>query len=119
MEAIINVLSGLIMHANPLANETRLTYDQFIGLAQVGLILILVGLAMIGLARSGFPERQAAVLASVLVLLSSAYLMAHGGNPFGFAEKACVTAGGIFRFVGGVGVAVGVAADVGRFVALG
>jgi len=113
MEAILNVLSGLIMHANPLGIETRLTYDQFIGIVQVGLILILVGLAMIGLARSGFPERQAAVLASVLVLLSSAYLMAHGGNPFGFAEKACVTAGGIFRFVGGVGVAVGVACLVG------
>lgn len=113
MYSIIDLLSELIMYANPLAIEARLTSDQFIGIAQVGLILVLLGLVMIGLAHSGFPEGLAAVLASVLVLLSSGYLVAHGGNPFGFAEKACLTAGGIFRFVGGVGVAVSVACLLG------
>jgi hypothetical protein len=113
MEAIIHILSGLIMHANPLGMNVRLSYDQFIGLAQMGLILILVGLAMIGLARAGIPQRQASVIACAAVLLSVAYLVAHGGNPLGFAEKACVVAGGIFRFIGGAGVAIGVACLLG------
>ena len=113
MDAILQVLSGLVMHANPVGTQTHLPYDQFIGIAQLGLVLILVGLAMTGLARSGFPERQSGILAIALVLLSVAYLAGHGGNPFGFAEKACVVAGGIFRFVGGVGVAIGLACLLG------
>ena len=88
MEAVIQILSGLIMHTNPVGISTWLITDQFVGIIQVGVILMLVGLVMIGLTRTGFPYRQAVGLAVTLVLPSSTYLVAHGGNPFGFAEKA-------------------------------
>lgn len=113
MDAIINALAGLLMHANPVDIQAKLSYDQFIGISQLGLVLILVGLAMTGMVRSGFPERPALVLACAMVALSAAYLAAHGGNPFDLAEKASIVAGGIFRFVGGVGVALGVACLLG------
>ncbi len=113
MDAIIHALAGLLMHANPVDTYATLPYDQFIGIAQFGLVLILVGLLMAGMTRSGFPERPAAVIACSMVALSAAYLAANGGNPFDLAAKASVVAGGIFRFVGGVGVALGIACILG------
>ena len=67
MDAIINALAGLLMHAKPVDIQATLSYDQFIGIAQFGLVLILVGLAMTGMIRSGFPERPAVVLACAMV----------------------------------------------------
>lgn len=113
MDAIINALAGLLMHANPLDIQTTLSYNQFIGITQLGLLLILAGFAMTGMIRSGFPERPAFVIAAAMVLLSAAYIAAHGGNPFHLAEKASIMAGGIFRFIGGIGVALGVALLLG------
>ena len=113
MDAIINVLVGLLMHANPVDIQATLSYDQFIGIAQLGLVLISVGLAMTGLIRSGLPERPALIVACAMVALSAAYRAAHGGNPLGLAEKASIVAGGIFRFVGGVGVALGMGCLLG------
>lgn len=109
MDALIHALAGLLMHANPVNAQVALSYDQFIGIAQLGLVMILVGMAMIGMVRSGVPERPSLVIACAMVLLAASYLFAHGGNPFDLAERASLVAGGIFRFIGGVGVALGVA----------
>ena len=49
MAAILQVLSGLVAHANSVGTQTHLPYDQFIGIAQRGLVLILVDLARLSL----------------------------------------------------------------------
>ena len=113
MESLIHALAGLLMHANPVNAEASLSHNQFIGIAQLGLVLILVGMALIGMVRSGIPEGPSLIIVCAIVLMAASYLFAHGSNPFDLAEKASIIAGGIFRFIGGVGVALGAACLLG------
>ncbi len=108
MDALLSALSGLLVHLNPIDFQVHWHHDQIIGMAQVGLLLLLVGLAATSLTRIGFPDRSARILALVTILLGSFYLFSHGGNPFQIAASSCYIAGGIFRFVGGYTVAVGI-----------
>ena len=109
MDSLLSIFSGLLVHLNPVEVWLGLNPHQVIAIAQVGFILLLAGLAAIGMIRLGLPERQALGVAFIVAGLVGFYRLSSHGSEILIAERSVAMAGGLFRFIGGFGVALGLA----------
>lgn len=113
MDHVLSALASTFTYLNPVQFARELSPQAFVLAAQAGTVLALSGFTAIGLRRAGFPDRVALAVALAAILTGTAYLVLHRGNAFGMAEWAVALFGSVFRFAGGVGVAVGAVILIG------